>query len=151
MAEPLRTIARGALLRRPARPAAAAVRHGAGRWLVVVPAVTLALFLAPIAVGLLGTWLPAFGYLPALGGTELALEPWRRLFAEPGLWGAVRLTLVTGFGSSILALALALALTAAWQGTRAFSALQRTLAPLLAVPHAALAIGLAFLLGRAAG
>jgi putative thiamine transport system permease protein len=145
MAEPLRTIARGPALRRPRRPAQAS--RTAGRRLVVIPAITLALFLAPILVGLLGTWLPAFGFLPALGGVSLSLEPWQRLFAEPGLWQAVRLTLVTGFGSSLAALALALALTAAWQGTRAFAALQRFLAPLLAVPHAALAIGLAFLLG----
>ena len=147
MAEPLRTVAGGAQLRRTARPARpAGDAAAAGRWLVAVPAVTLALFLAPIGVGLLGTWLPAFGYLPALGGLELTLDPWRRLFEAPGLWGAVKLTLVSGFGSVLLALTLALALTAAWQGTRAFAALQRVLAPLLAVPHAALAIGLAFLL-----
>ena len=39
----------------------------------------------------------------------------------------------------LLALGLAIVLTAALQGTRAFRAVQRTLAPLLAVPHAALA------------
>jgi putative thiamine transport system permease protein len=145
MAEPLRTVARGPLFGRTGRSAPAG--RAGGRWLVAVPAVTLALFLAPIAVGLLGTWLPAFGVLPALGGVAASLEPWRMLFAEPGLWGAVRLTLVTGFGSALLSLALALALAAAWHGTRAFAALQRLLAPLLAMPHAALAIGLAFLLG----
>ncbi|HSR72323.1 MAG TPA: hypothetical protein VLL72_08070, partial [Kiloniellales bacterium] len=50
-----------------------------GDLLRLVPAVTLALFLAPIGAGLLGTWLPAFGYFPALGGSAPSLEPWRRL------------------------------------------------------------------------
>ena len=60
---------------------------GRPRLLRHVPALTLALFLAPIGAGLVGTWLPAFGYLPALGGEALSLEPWRALFAYPGLPG----------------------------------------------------------------
>ncbi len=122
---------------RPARP---------GGRLVAVPAVTLALFLIPIALGLIGTWGPALGVLPALGGTTLTLDPWRELVSAPGLGGAVRLTLTSGFLSTALALGLSLSLLAAWHGTRAFGVLRRVLAPLLAVPHAALAIGLAFLL-----
>ena len=122
---------------RPARP---------GGLLVAVPAIALALFLVPISLGLIGTWAPAFGYLPALGGDILTLEPWRELFSAPGLGGAVRLTLSTGFLSTVLALGLSVSLLAAWHGTRAFGVLRRVLTPLLAVPHAALAIGLAFLL-----
>jgi len=107
---------------------------------------TLVLFLAPIAVGLFGTWIPAFGYLPALGGTEAGLGPWRTLFESPSLPGAVQLTLLTGFLSTALALILSLGLCAAWHGSRMMAAARRALAPLLAVPHAALAIGLMFLL-----
>ncbi|NNG05654.1 MAG: ABC transporter permease [Inquilinus sp.] len=114
--------------------------------MVFVPALTLALFLAPIGLGLIGTWAPAIGYLPALGGTALSLDPWRQLAAAPGLAGAVRLTLVTGFLSTALALALAFSLLAAWHGRPAFDRFRRLLGPLLAMPHAALAIGLAFLL-----
>ncbi len=33
-----------------------------------VPFATLLLFLGPVAAGLIGTLLPAVGYLPALGG-----------------------------------------------------------------------------------
>ena len=40
-----------------------------------VPALTLAIFLAPIAAGLIGTWLPAFGHFPALGHEGWSLEP----------------------------------------------------------------------------
>jgi putative thiamine transport system permease protein len=112
------------------------------RW---VPALTLLLFLGPVAAGLVGTWLPAFGILPALGGTELSLAPWRRLFAEPGLATSLRLTLTTGFAAVIVSLALVLAFLAACHGTRPVAVVRRLLAPLLAVPHVAVAIGFAFL------
>ncbi|NBC34488.1 MAG: ABC transporter permease subunit [Alphaproteobacteria bacterium] len=111
-----------------------------------VPWLTLFLFLVPVLLGLVGTWLPAFGYLPALGGTGLSPEPWQRLFADPSLPGALLLTVTTGFLSALLALVLAMSVLAAWHGTRLLRAVRRFLAPLLAVPHAALALGLAFLL-----
>lgn len=110
-----------------------------------VPALTLGLFLGPLAVGLLGTVLPAFGLLPALGGRQPTLDPWRGLLADPVLPGALRLTLATGFASTALALLAAVATAAAWHGTRAFAVLRRLLAPLLALPHAGFAIGFAFL------
>src|SRR3546814_533236 len=47
--------------------------------LSALPALTLALFLAPVAAGLIGTWLPAFGYFPALGGESFTLAPWAKL------------------------------------------------------------------------
>jgi putative thiamine transport system permease protein len=114
--------------------------------LQAVPALTLALFLAPVAAGLLGTLLPAFGLLPALGGNELGLEPWRRLLLAPELPAALRLTLTSGLLASIVSVALVVAFCATAHDTRLFRALQRLLSPLLAVPHAAVAIGLAFLL-----
>ncbi|MDX1576378.1 MAG: ABC transporter permease, partial [Kiloniellales bacterium] len=110
------------------------------------PALTLALFLLPIAAGLIGTWLPAFGYLPALGHDALSLAPWRQLLAYPGLDGSLRLTLVSGVVATVVSFALTIAFLAACHGTRLFAALRRLLAPLLSVPHAALAIGFAFLI-----
>ncbi|MFQ5468482.1 MAG: hypothetical protein ACE5DS_10155, partial [Kiloniellaceae bacterium] len=72
------------------RPAAAPAGAASGGILRHVPALTLALFLAPIAAGIVGTWLPAFGYLPALGGETFGLAPWRTLLAHPSVPGAVR-------------------------------------------------------------
>ena len=111
-----------------------------------VPAATILLFLAPIAAGLIGTWLPAFGYFPALGGERFGLQPWEELFRTPALPGALRLTLVTGFGATLLAFAITVLLVAASYRTRTFRVVRRLLAPLLAVPHVAVAIGVAFLL-----
>jgi putative thiamine transport system permease protein len=124
--------------RRPAGPP--------GRWLGFFPALTLAVFLAPIATGLLGTLLPSFGILPALGGTRLSIDAWRSLIAAPGTATALRLTISTGIAATILSLLLTLAFCASFQGTRLFLHTQRLLAPLLAIPHAAFAIGIAFLL-----
>ncbi|MEO0760599.1 MAG: ABC transporter permease subunit [Pseudomonadota bacterium] len=102
--------------------------------------------LGPIAAGLLGTLAPAFGWLPALGGTGLSLAPWADLLDTPGIATSIRLSLVTGLASTAISLAITLALVAALQGTRAFAAVERLLSPLLAVPHAAAAFGLAFLI-----
>src|SRR4051795_4418981 len=117
------------------------------RWslLSLVPPLTLALFLGPIAGGLIGTWAPAFGVLPALGGTAPSLDPWRALMGAPGLAGSVLLSAGTGLGATLLSVGVALWFCAAWHGTRTFAALRRLLAPLLALPHAAFAIGFAFL------
>jgi putative thiamine transport system permease protein len=68
------------------------------------------------------------------------------LAAAPELPGALRLTLTTGIASTLIALTLAIGLAAAMHGTRLARRLRPVLAPLLALPHAAVAIGLAFLI-----
>ncbi len=128
----------------PAPPTPAVARRPA--LLRAVPGLTLALFLVPIAAGLLGTWLPAFGYFPALGGDQPGLAPWRRLFEAPGLGESIRLTLTSGFLATGISLLLVVGFVATCHDTPLFARARRGLAPLLAVPHVAVAIGLAFLL-----
>jgi putative thiamine transport system permease protein len=111
-----------------------------------LPALTIALFIGPVVAGLLGTLLPAFGYLPSLGGERLSLEPWRQLFDAPGLGTALRLSLVSGFLATALALALTILVFAAGHGTRTLTRAKQSMTPLLAVPHLAMAVGLAFLI-----
>jgi putative thiamine transport system permease protein len=104
-----------------------------------------------VAAGLLFVLLPAFGYFPALGGAALSLQPWRDVLAHPGLASAARATLVSAFVALPVALGLAL-LALAWvapqgtarEGLPLFAA--RFLSWLLATPHAAFALGLAFLI-----
>lgn len=122
-----------------------AARPDRARTLAWVPALTLGLFLGPIAVGLVGTLLPAFGLLPALGGTHPSLQPWRDLAAAPGFTTALRLSAASGFASTLVALGAALSVAACWHGARWFRTLRGLLAPMLAIPHAAFAIGFAFL------
>lgn len=89
----------------------------------------------PIAAGLAGTIAPALR-----GQGFAALADW------PGLPGAVALSLGTGLVSTLVALAVTLLLIGCLQGTPGFALLRRVLSPLLALPHAAAALGLAFLI-----
>lgn len=114
-------------------------------WLGAIPALILAAFLVPVGLGLAGTWLPAFGWFPALDQQQLTLDPWRNLLAYPGVLTATGLTLLTGVGSALLALTATGLLLAAFYPSRRFQRLERALAPVLSVPHAAFAIGIGFL------
>ena len=110
------------------------------------PAFTMVLFLAPVCAGLIGTWLPAFGIFPALGGDEFSLDGWRKLFDYPGLNSALRLSLTSGLLSTLLSFILVIGFVASSGDRKSFRAIRRLIAPLLAVPHVAIAIGLAFLI-----
>ena len=98
----------------------------------------------PVVLGLAHSVMASFGHLPILGRQGPDLSAWAALLAEPGFWRAVVLSLWTGLGATVLSLVLALGAVAALQHRAA--GLRRVLAPLLAVPHAALAIGLAFVI-----
>lgn len=112
----------------------------------LAPAAAMLVLLVPVAAGLAGTVLPAFGILPVLGGVRAALMPWRELFATPGIVRSLVATLVSGLGASLIAALLAIFLAASLRRGRRLIIVETALAPLLAQPHAALAIGLAFLI-----
>lgn len=103
------------------------------------------------SAGLVFVLLPAFGYFPALGGTTPSLQPWRDLLAYPGLASAARATLISALVAMPIALGLA-TLALAWiapygtvrPGLPLLAA--KLLSWLLATPHAAFALGLAFLI-----
>ena len=96
------------------------------------------LLLLPILAGLLGTTRAAFN--------NGDLTAFRQLLEWPGLPAALRLSLVPGLAATALSLTVTLLITATLHGTPAFTPLRRLLAPLLAMPHAAAALGLAFLI-----
>lgn len=110
------------------------------------PALTIALLIGPVAAGLAGTVAPALGYFPALGGTALSLAPVQAVFDAPGMGASVRLSLVTGLLATAMSLGITALILAGWSGTRSFRWIQALLSPLLSVPHAAAAFGLAFLI-----
>ena len=110
------------------------------------PAFTLILMIGPVCAGLIGTILPAFGYLPALGGDVISIDPWRDLINQPGLGISIRLSLINGLIATLISFLVVILFCAAWQGTRIFGVMQRLLSPILSVPHAAAAFGLAFLI-----
>ena len=114
--------------------------------LQLFPYLTSAAFLVPIVLGLFGTWLPAFGYLPIIGADDFTLQPYRELFTHPSLPGALRSTLISGLSATLISLLLTLWISAHLYGTALWSFIERSLAPLLAIPHAAFALGLTFLI-----
>lgn len=104
------------------------------------------LLMVPIVIGLISTVLPAFEYFPPLGEYQLSLSPWRDLFTHGEFYASLKLTLITGTGAPILSLWLALSLLAWGYQRPFFRKIESLLSPLLAIPHAAIAIGLLFLL-----
>ena len=120
------------------------VRRGPG--LAWAPALTLVVFLLPIAAGLAGTLLPAFGYLPAIGGRSLSAAPWRELAQQPGFARSVALSLQIGLLGAALSLVVAVAFCALLADKAWFRRAAALVSPMLATPHAAVAIGFAFLI-----
>ncbi|GAA3950693.1 ABC transporter permease [Allohahella marinimesophila] len=117
----------------------------------LIPVVVIAILVLPVLAGLILALLPAFGYLPVLGGEQLTLEPWLRLFASPGIWRSVGVSYATALvttGLSLLIVFCFLAAVGARQSGRwsLDSWLRRLVSPLLSVPHAAAAFGFAFLI-----
>ncbi|GGN37790.1 MULTISPECIES: ABC transporter permease [Marinomonas] len=104
------------------------------------------LLIFPIVIGLVGTLLPAFAYFPPLGEHTISLAPWRQLFDQGEFYASLKLTLITGIGAPILSLWLALSLLAWGYQRPFFRKIEALLSPILAIPHAAIAIGLLFLL-----
>ncbi|MFW2586930.1 ABC transporter permease [Sagittula sp. SSi028] len=112
----------------------------------IVLAVVAAGLLTPIMAGLWQTARAGFGVLPVIGATEPSLAPLQVFLSQPGLWASLRATLISGIGSSVLALGLAVGLAAVAQRRLQAGLGARLLVPFLATPHAAVAIGLAFVL-----
>ncbi|KAB2849333.1 MAG: ABC transporter permease subunit [Hyphomicrobiaceae bacterium] len=84
--------------------------------------------------------------MPVLGRSELSLLAFSELIDTPGLGKSVLVSLLVGFMTTIVSLAFVILLGAASQGTKAFTLIRRVLSPMLAIPHVAVAVGLAFVI-----
>jgi putative thiamine transport system permease protein len=88
---------------------------------------------------------PLLGVLSSAAAAALHTGTWRALWADTQLPPALAMTLWTGLASTALSMALAaLMLSLTFPGPR-WERVMKMLAPMLAMPHAAFAIGLAFL------
>ncbi len=118
----------------------------AQRALRLAPWFMLLILLAPVVLGVGLTILPAFGYLPAIGGEQFTLKHFVALYQAPGLTHSVTVSLASALVTPFIALSFVLLFLAAASGTRLENWMRRLVAPLLAIPHAAAAFGLAFLI-----
>lgn len=110
------------------------------------PPLAIALLAGPILAGLAGTLLPALGYVPSLGGTHLTSDHVAKLVVEPAIFTSAALSLASGLVTTAVSVLVVMLFVAAWAGTRAFGGVRHLISPLLSVPHAAAAFGLAFLI-----
>ena len=104
------------------------------------------LFLIPIGAGFWVTLRASFGVLPAIGASEFGFQNWLGILATPGIWKSTITTVFVGFLSTLISTWLALA-SCRWVIEKSGkSILSRLINPILAVPHAAMAIGFAFMI-----
>lgn len=99
------------------------------------PLLPLGLVLVPVLAGLAGTLGPA-----------LSPAAWSDLLAAPGLSRALTLSISSGVVAALLSLALAHGLLATLTTPRALTRARALALPLIAMPHLALAIGVALVL-----
>ncbi|MEO0546884.1 MAG: ABC transporter permease subunit [Pseudomonadota bacterium] len=115
-------------------------------FLAAAPGFAIAILVLPVCCGLLATILPAFGYMPALGGNTWSLGPFEELLAMPGIGRSAGLSLFSALITTLISVTLVAFFVGGWRGTRSFARMQQFLSPLLSVPHAAAAFGLAFMI-----
>ena len=89
--------------------------------------------------------LPIIVALPVAVWQGVSGSAWSALASDSQVPRAVMLSIGTALVSTLISLALTLWLVTHLYGSRAWTLLSRTLGPMLAVPHAAFAIGLALL------
>lgn len=110
--------------------------------LVMCAMALIAVFAFPIVLGLTGTLLPALGLTPILApGNGFA-----QVLQDPRFFSATVLTLATGLGATFLVLLLSVVSLVSLHNSRLWAWLGAAMPPLLAVPHAAIAVGLVFLI-----
>lgn len=114
----------------------------AGAW----PGLALAIGLGgTLLVATAGVLAPAFGWLPALGGTRPGLEPFVLFFSSPGIFRAMGLSLFVGLSATTLAVLCTHATLAACYTSRWFAPLAWQSRLVLVAPHVAIALSIAFL------
>jgi putative thiamine transport system permease protein len=106
---------------------------------------TVIISFLPLLPGLIGLLLTAFGYIPAIDQYTLSIAGFEQLLAWPGLSQSIVLTLFIGVMSTLLAtLCCFVILQSCWHSRR-WKQIESLLAPIMALPHVAFAIGFAFL------
>ncbi|MCJ8348753.1 thiamine ABC transporter permease [Moritella sp.] len=106
---------------------------------------TVLISFLPLVPGLMGLLLAAFGYIPAIDQYTLSITGFKQLFAWPGLSQSVVLTLFISMVSTLVAVLFSFAILQSCWHSRWWKQLETLLAPIMALPHVAFAVGFAFL------
>lgn len=107
--------------------------------------VALVLCFLPLLPGMIGLLLPSISWIPTLGFDGVSLTALHAVATWPNLTVSIALSLLTGLGSTVLALFFTYIILRRYWETARWQNLERTLSPMLAMPHVAFAIGFALL------
>ncbi len=105
----------------------------------------IVLCLAPLAPGFIGVLSAAFGFIPAIGMDQISTDAFWKITQWPGVTQSLLLTIISSIVSTYGALLLCFAILQSLWLSRYWPNIEKLLAPLLALPHVAFAIGFAFL------
>ncbi|PSU34279.1 ABC transporter permease [Photobacterium lutimaris] len=107
--------------------------------------VAVLLCFLPLLPGIIGLSLSSLSWLPTLGFESVNLNAFSEVVTWPNLTTSIGLSLLSGLGSTALALYFTYVILKRYWGTNRWQTLERTLSPMLAMPHVAFAIGFALL------
>jgi len=110
---------------------------------VVLLAVTISFL--PLLPGLLGLIFAAFGYIPAIDQYTFSFNGFNELLVWPGLPQSIILTLFISIASTLLATLFCFSILQSCWHSRWWKQIETMLAPIMALPHVAFAVGFAFL------
>ncbi|MEH6444185.1 MAG: hypothetical protein V7784_09820 [Oceanospirillaceae bacterium] len=112
----------------------------------IIVTVTIVLLIVPIAAGLIGTWLPAMGYLPSAGYDGFNWQPLIALYSHPSTLTSITLSISSALLATCSAFIISQWLCMQLYHSRSWRWLKHALAPLLAIPHLAFALGFSFII-----
>ncbi|PMH46694.1 thiamine ABC transporter permease [Vibrio sp. 10N.286.49.B3] len=110
-----------------------------GYLLVIIVCIT------PTIPGLLGVLASAFSYAPVLGLNQPSVAAFWQVFTWSGVEKSILISLFSALGSTYLACLMTFAILQSCWHRRQWRWIENSLAPLLAMPHVAFAIGFTFL------
>ncbi|QUM77150.1 thiamine ABC transporter permease [Moritella sp. 24] len=111
----------------------------------IIVLLTVIICFLPLIPGLSGLGFAAFGYIPAIDKYTFSLDGFTDLLAWPGLQQSILLTLFVGIASTLLSALCCFAILQSCWRSRWWHKIETLLAPIMALPHVAFAIGFAFL------
>ena len=100
----------------------------------------------PVIIGIIASILPAIGIDIARNQFTFSFEAFYLLLDSSGFWQSTILSISIGLVTTSISLILVILFIASWFETPLFTSALRFLSPILSIPHAATAFGLAFLI-----
>ena len=106
----------------------------------------IAVCMVPVCAGLAGVFLPAFGWFPLYGKSDFTFDIIGHLDSRAGFLHSIWLSIFTALFSTFIAYWLCIFILIYSQHFSYHYWLRKVIAPLIAVPHVTMAVGILFLI-----